>query len=493
MALEDRLHGALSRYMQAPAPVRNALGRAYAAIPDRVRYGPRYAGFVERTQDEAGCRWSHVEALLEATLAAAMQVPHFERWRHVLLGPEPAWDRLARLPVTSKADIKRSLPRHVSELALHRDLLPMFTGGSTEQPMQFYLHKGVSRPKETAYVKHVESSLMGVAPGAWSLSLRGRTVRSAAREGGRLWATEPIKRHLIFSSDHLEARFMPAYVEALQTLRPTVIHAFASALFPLAQWLRAYPCPAFEGSVQAILLTSETVYGFQSELFRQVFPQARIVRHYGHSERVLMATAEGDGPYRFNPLYGYPELIDARGEVIREPGVVGELVGTSFDNAVMPFVRYRTGDLGVWHEVPEPGHGRPLFQMTRIDGRLQEFVVCRDRRLVSITTLGAAHFSELASVDAIQFEQHRPGHVVLHAATSAGLSADDRRRIEKAVHDKTQGGCEVEVNVVASIERTARGKHRMLVQHLPLTSHLGAGGPVPAVGLPAHADAQVVP
>jgi phenylacetate-CoA ligase len=42
------------------------------------------------------------------------------------------------------------------------------------------------------------------------------------------------------------------------------------------------------------------------------------------------------------------------------------------------------------------------------------------------------------------------------------------------VRSKTQGGCEVSVQLVPSIERTARGKHRMLIQHLDLSDYLGA-------------------
>ena len=110
----------------------------------------------------------------------------------------------------------------------------------------------------------------------------------------------------------------------------------------------------------------------------------------------------------------------------------------------------------------------------RIVGRLQEFIVCRDQRLVSITTLGVAHFPELALVDAIQYEQERPGKVVLKVVSEAPLSAAQREQIAAAVERKTQGGCEIEVAQVESIARTPRGKARMLVQHLDIRRYFGA-------------------
>jgi phenylacetate-CoA ligase len=152
---------------------------------------------------------------------------------------------------------------------------------------------------------------------------------------------------------------------------------------------------------------------------------------------------------------------------------VGFVVGTSFDNRAMPFVRYRTGDLAV---LSEGGHpllpGFPAVE--RIAGRLQEFLVCRDQRLVSITTLGVAHFPELAAVEAIQYEQERPGRVVLKVVADAPLTGEQVDHIGAAVEAKTQGGCTVEVVQVERIERTPRGKARMLVQHLDIRRYFGA-------------------
>ena len=480
MAFEDRLHASLRLYMQAPEWVRALGGRVYRAIPRRVRFGARHGGFLSdaqvRPQD---MRWEHIAARLKASLHAAAAVPaHAEHAHHLLNLRRDPLQRLRELPLMSKADIKADLMAHLNPYFDAAQRLPMFTGGSTAEPMSFCLHRHVSRTKENAYLRHIERTLLGASPNDWALSLRGRTVASAAAPAGRLWTTEPIKRHLLFSSDHLEPRFMPDYVKALERLRPPLIHAFPSALYPLARWLDQHPAPAWTEQVKGVLLTSENVYGFQLALLRRVFPRAHIVTHYGHSERVLMAVAAGaEARAEFFPLYGLPELVDARGRVIDEPGVLGEIVGTSFDNHVMPFLRYRTGDMGMWAEAPRYGSdsaGHARFVMQGIEGRCQEFVVCADQRLVSITTLGAAHFHELSQVDRIQFEQRQPGQVTLKVVSAHSLGAADKLRMAAAVRDKTQGGCEVEVQEVAHIERTARGKQRMLVQHLDLSHYLGA-------------------
>jgi phenylacetate-CoA ligase len=115
----------------------------------------------------------------------------------------------------------------------------------------------------------------------------------------------------------------------------------------------------------------------------------------------------------------------------------------------------------------------------RIVGRLQEFVVCDDHRLVSITAIGAAHFPEMALADAIQYEQRTPGRLLLRLAAGEALDAAALGRIAAAVERKLQGGCEVAAQQVPRIERTPRGKARMILQHLDVRRYFGMEGERP--------------
>jgi phenylacetate-CoA ligase len=333
------------------------------------------------------------------------------------------------------------------------------------------VQKHVTRAKEAAFMQDFRDRV-GIGARNCVLALRGRSVPSAARPGGRLWMHEPIKRQMVLSSDHLERRYMPAYAEALALHRPAYIEAFPSALFPLARWLAANPLPEFTSNVKGVMLYSENVYGFQMEKFREVFG-CPILAHYGHSERVLMAgSMPGDGRYFFWPQYGHFELLDAQNRPITQPGKLGFVVGTSFDNKVMPFVRYRTGDLAVLSDQGHPDlPGYPTCE--RIVGRFQEFIVCRDQRLVSLTTLGVAHFPELAQVEAIQYEQHQPGKLVLKVTADHALGGEQGGRIAAAIAAKMQGGCDVEVVQVEAIARTSRGKTPLLVQNIDIRRYFG--------------------
>ena len=474
-SIEDLAYPLLKAYIGSPQWVKTLVGETYACLPRAWRHGAHRDRFAEELREHAGVKNNVlVRHKLQQTLAWAIQtVPAYQQYLGLLESiPDPE-ALLKQLPLIGKADIKADTERFLSTAIPTRQRLKTFTGGSTANPLLFYLHKNVSRPKEYAFMDDFRTRV-GLGERDIVLALRGRTVPTARARGGRLWMYEPIKRHLILSSDHLEAEYMPQYVQALRAWKPTFIKAFPSALYPLAKWLAEHPAPDVTERIRGVLLYSENVYGFQMQLFREVFG-CPVLKHFGQSERVLMAaTMPDDERYFFWPQYGYFELVDQDGNAVTTPGVLGEIVGTGYDNKAMPFIRYRTGDLAMLSE--RPGHpllpGYPVIET--IEGRLQEFLVCRDHRLVSITTMGAAHFDELAAVDAIQYEQSEPGHFVLKVVSRQPLGAAVKERIARAVEEKTQNGCTASIEQADKIPRTARGKHQMLVQRLDTSNYFGA-------------------
>jgi phenylacetate-CoA ligase len=473
--MEDKLHALVGAYTSAPDWFKSLVGGLYAALPMSLRFGRSYERFLSMFEASSAAV-AYGQLALASTLRVALHdVPAYAQYRHLAdgLGDDPR-GVLRELPLTSKEALKATPRRYVNPRVPASSRLRMFTGGSTAVPMTVYLRKGVTRAREWAAFAAMSRAL-GVDDGrSVVLALRGRTVHGGWQEGRPIYTYEPIKRHVIASSDHLEPRFMPRYVDALRRWKPSYVHAFPSALYPLMVWLRENGLEELLFNVRGVLLTSESVLPHQLAAFKAFF-RCPVIVHYGHTERVLFAhTLADDARYVFWPHYGYFELVDERGMPITAPGQLGEIVGTSFDNDVMPFVRYRTGDFATLspHAPPSAYAGFPSCE--RIEGRLQEFVVCKDQRLITVTTLGAAHFEELARCLRIQYEQHEPGRLMLRVVSSTPLGKLSRQRIERAVAEKTQQGCSVQVEQVERIELTARGKQRLLVQHLPIAHYLGA-------------------
>lgn len=480
MPIEDIVHPFLKFYTAAPQWVKSSVGQLYSLAPTRLRYGAKYEEFaaeIGRCGDPAWTARRADEKLLATLRWAIETVPAYAGLKGALAEVRDAADAtrlLAAFPLLDKESLKADSTRYLSTRMGPETHLMAFTGGSTSVPMKLYLEKYVSRSKDFAY-NSMFDTVAGVGRGDIILALRGRSVPGAGKPGGALWMYDPIKRYLHLSSDHLEAQYMPGYVAAMASWKPTVIHAFPSALVPLAHWLKANPAPGICARIKAVQLFSENVYDYQVDLIREVFG-CPVLLDYGHSERAVKAISlPEDGRYFFWPLYGKVELVDSAGRAIEEPGVLGEIVATGFDNRVMPLIRYRTGDLAMWSAAPNPL--RPGFPVVdRIEGRLQEFLVCRDHRLVSICTIGAAHFEQLASADRMQFEQSAPGRATLKVMSDTELTARARAALAAGILAKTQGGLDVEIVRVDAIARTGSGKHKLLIQRLDLSGYLGAAG-----------------
>ena len=472
--MEDLLHGYVGAYTRSPQWLKTWIGGVYSRLPVRLRYGAGYAAFDAETRlRDPEVIAQLADEKLKATLTwAAQTVPAYAHLKALVREPGSARRWLVEFPLLEKSTLKADEASQLSRAVPRARRLLTHTGGSTSIPMRLHLEKHVSRSKDFAYNRAFDR-IAGIGSDDLVLALRGRTVPGAERHDGPVWMFDPIKRYVHLSSDHLEAEHMPRYMQALRHWKPRFVHAYPSALYPIARWLDAHPDPSITAPVRSVQLFSENVYDYQVALIRKVF-DCPVLLEYGHSERAVKAVSLPDDPrYHFWPLYGHVELIALDANRPCAPGELGEIVATGFDNRVLPLIRYRTGDLAV-RSLQAPSLPGVDFVAERIEGRVQEFLVCNDRRLVSITTIGAAHFHELAASERMQFVQERPGHAILKVQTRAPLSAAARASLEHGIREKTQGGLSVDVVETDTIARTVSGKERLLVQQLDISNFLGA-------------------
>lgn len=482
MNVEDLLHPLLNSYLKSPQWVKASVGRAYSAVPVSWRRGRNYQRFLTEAslQVEPALRQLASRKLARTLRHVLQMVPAYRGLRDLTaeLGDIEGADQqsdpvavLRQLPVISKEDVKSHLDEFLAVGVDPALRMKMFTGGSTSVPMTLYLHKGVTRAKEYAFIEQFHQRA-GMHEHDTVLALRGQAV-PGADAGGPLWMMEPIKKQLIFSPDHLNPPFMPEYLRAMRRWKPRFIQAYPSAAYQLALWLRDNPDHEVTQRIESIMLFSENVPERDMALFRNVFG-CPVLKHYGHSERLAMAsTMPDDDRYFFWPQYGYIELVDAAGQVIEKPGELGEIVATGFDNDVMPLVRYRTGDMAVWSDRPHPRlPGFPAVE--RIEGRIQEFIVCEGDRLVGMNAITTAEQHALLEfAQSIQFEQREAGRLLMRVVMPRRLSADELRDIARSIEQRTGRGCHVEAQQVDAITRTARGKTLMLVQHLDMRRYFG--------------------
>lgn len=477
-ALEDYLHPFKTAYRTSPAWFKATLGLAYARLPQRVRYGrllTRSRALLAESERWSGpqlraWQWDQLKRLLDHAYA---HVPYYRRtWREAGVSPDQIRSAadLDRLPLLTKEQVRLHRDELVAENYRGR-LLPFNTGGSTGQPLEFYWERGRTRTLERAFMWR-QWRWAGFEPGQKTAVLRGQTVREGIHY-------DPIDRHLFLAGMNIGDETAPRILEALRRFRPVSIQAYPSSITVLANYMKRHAEPPVPG-VRVVLCGSENLYPAQRALVEEVFG-CRVYSWYGHGEALCLAGGcERSDLYHVYPEYGYTELVDPQGRPLEwVPGARGEITATGFNNWAMPLIRYRTGDVAVVGPQACPcGRAYPLWE--RIEGRRQEYVVARDGSLVPLTALiFGQHYSAFEKMLRIQVVQDRPHALRIRLVVVPEWTPADERRLREEMDLALGGGWEIELEYAESIELTSSGKHRFVVQNLPL-SGLWSGAQDPA-------------
>ncbi len=459
--MEDSLFRFLSTYRKLPVCLQSLIGNCYNRIPFSVRYGAFYPEYRRRIQafeqaagrGPAAVRQLQWELLAKNVNAAIADIPFYQRF-----APIADWHDFEQLPVVGKQDYlaRRDDFCRRGDRAL---FLESNTGGSSGTPMTFYLEKNRTRPKEYSHF-HWFWGWWGFRPGAKVLMVRGKALAHNA-----LVDRDPLKNCLNISCYELNKTNAAIAVAAIRKFQPEFIHAYPSALNNLMKCVGGGARDAF-GSIRGIFLGSEYLYEDQRLQIEQFF-HAPVCSWYGHSEcAVLGGYLPGRHDFAFFPFYGYLELLDDAGNPVSTVGQSGRMVATSFDNGVMPFVRYDTGDRGTLG-APAEFHGIPMMTLQKIDGREQDVIYLNDGTAVPLTAfIFGQHLEQFSKLLELQLEQSKPGELLLRVVPLEPLGGPELAKLKDFLENSVSRKLKITVEPVEKLAKTVRGKHRFLIQHI---------------------------
>lgn len=463
MSLEDRLYPLLSVYERLPHGLKYAVGAAYRKLPSGWRLGARSSEFMELA--DQGQQWppekiqEYQFEQLRIVLRHAGKYCAFYRKSFAKAGFDPerirSFEDLKVCPLLEKNDLIQHLDEMISSAFPISARLYITTGGSTGVPVGFYLQKGVSRPKEQAFLEAMWRRA-GYFDGARLAVIRGHVTSSRAK--GRIASYDATRDWLMLSSYHLTVERLPEYLDALGKFKPDLLHAYPSAALQLAEFLEKAG-QSWRLPLRGLLCGSERLTIPQKRLLERVF-KCRVYRWYGHSERAVLA---GEGKqselFYFWPQYGFVEFGPPDAEGLRE------VIGTSFHNLVMPLIRYRTGDYVRLAETTNGSLEFPWPAVGEIAGREQEFLISASGRTISLTAFNM-HDAIFDGLYAVQFYQEKPGQAEFRYIPAPQFHTSRLEKIKEGIQRKLGDDFRIELRAVKEVEKTARGKHRWLVSKL---------------------------
>jgi len=466
------IHGLRAAYESLPAGARGLVGPVARFLPTRVRYGGAFVSETDclrRAAASADFDAQLAEERLQFLMRAALRTPY---WSAALeragLSGRTSFtiDDLRQLPLVDKQVVREHHEAMLDPSIPESARKYVTTGGTSGRPLGVWIDKNAS-PRDWAHVVDAWNTL------GYRLDDRRAVLRGVRLGDGvqrRVTTYEPLRRELYVSVFDLDESHLPDIERALVRFSPRFLHGYPSALEVLGRYLRRSGAvlPALKG----IFAVSENLYPGQREYLESLFG-VPVVTFYGMSEKVAFAAecAARDG-YHVHEMYGHVDLVAADGTLITEPGVRGEIVATGLISAVMPLIRYRTGDFSSWRSGPCPC-GRPGRRLGPIEGRWnREYLVTRSGSRVHMAALNL-HSSVFDNVERYRFVQSEPGCVRLLLVPGLGYKDADGSRIQAEMDGKLSGLVEVELVTTTTMDLTQRGKGVFIEQLIPDTDELG--------------------
>jgi phenylacetate-CoA ligase len=284
------------------------------------------------------------------------------------------------------------------------------------------------------------------------MTFAGQVIVPLRQRKPPFWRWNAYGKQTLFSVYHMSARNLPAYVDAIQRTPARYVQGYPSALHLVGRSLLDAGRPLEPGRITAVFSSSESLLAFQREAIEAGFG-APVRDHYAATELVVSMTACAQ-----NRLHVDMEFCIVEVEVEEETDeyVRGPLLVTGLGNDAAPMFRYRIGDVGTRSKSPCPC-GRPGDNYLEIDGRVEDYVITPDGRMVGRLD----HiFKEQYDIAEAQIVQDTKEAITVFVTPRATYSAASQKRLLAEIRSRLGDEIRVDVRLTDAIPRESNGKFR---------------------------------
>lgn len=388
------------------------------------------------------------------------QVPYYRRTMEERgFGPEDVrtMEDLCRFPFLTKAQIRA----HTEDLkARDAHALARFnTGGSSGEPLVFYI--GKERVSHDVAAKWRATRWWGVDIGDREIVVWGSPIELSAQDRVRAARDRLLRTRLIPAFEMSEAN-LDRFVAEIRAFRPRMLFGYPSALSLIARHARKRGLAMDALGVKVAFVTSERLYDEQRAAIEEVFACA-VANGYGGRDAGFIAHACPQGRLHITAEDIIVEVVDRQGRPL-PAGEAGEIVVTHLATRDFPFIRYRTGDVGVLGGEPCPcGRGLPV--LAEIQGRATDFVVARDGTIMHGLALIYV-VRDVPGIERFKILQEGLEHTRVLLVPGPDFDEGCLEGIRSGIAARLGEGVRVDLERVAEIPAEASGKFRYVVSRV---------------------------
>ena len=363
---------------------------------------------------------------------------------------------LKKFPCLMRRDIQDQLPDLTPANADLNGVHKGCSSGSTGKPISYYIGKASQSAGRAAM--YTGWHLTGWEPGIKGIHIWGNPTVVKEK-----WSKPSSKlKDILFNHYKYPAYKLTEKKEFLHLVaqikkeKYQCIEGYTTAIYLLADYIAQNNIEMAQ--CQMVLTTAETLQDFQRGVIRENL--GPIYDFYGCSEIEGIANE-----CRFCGNY---HVMDPRVIVELDDQAVNldgsrPIIVTELDNTVMPFIRYRIGDLAIpAHNIDCPVN---FTALTSISGRTSDIIaVPGGGNLVVASFFGAALLKKLEKkITQYQVEKISPDKIILNLAVSNQYKKADETLINQYLSHYLGGKMHWEIQIKDQIPVSKNGKFKLLV------------------------------
>lgn len=234
--------------------------------------------------------------------------PYYQNWKKQNI-------RFEDLPLIDKSTVNKH--RDLLQLPQSTPVIESFTSGSTGIPFRCIKTPEEQMKLSMAIHRHRRK---------WGLPLRHRSV---------------LLGNMIFSHPKMISHF----ANQIASKSPHMIQGRCSAIYEVAQNFASSKKLIVPSTLRFVQNWGESLQPAHRKLIEEVF-QVPLVDYYGMEEMWIIAFCNEKGQLEIDEHVVHVEVIDPNTGLVLPEGEIGDITITSFVMKSLPFVRYRSGDMG---------------------------------------------------------------------------------------------------------------------------------------------------
>lgn len=402
-------------------------------------------------------QWNKIEQLLDH---AYKNCPYYTRtFNNEGIHPDDikSFDDYLSVPILKKEDVHKY---HEDLIAPNIEKYKTFlTSGSTGKPLSGYFNKECSELKRACGRRSEFWAGYDLGERIYVLYGNPEKEMKGLEKFKAKFRRKFLSRTQVLDLLQLSEESISKFAHKMQKKPPSLLWGHAHGLYLLAKFLEKKGIDNIRP--KGIYSAGMILHDFERKKVEEVF-KCKIQDRYGTEELGLIATEckEQEGLH-INTDCHHLEFLDNNDTPVR-PGQRGRIIVTDLTNLAMPFIRYATEDIGIlFNKRCSCGRTQPLIE--RIEGRVADYLVTPDGKLVSGISLTDHFAGQIPGVAQMQIVQERIDLLTLNIVKDDEFGDKSTETISQLVKEFFGERMQVQYEFMDQIPQTKTGKYRFTI------------------------------